>query len=115
MRPFFFGRERRLYGALHEAPGTPRGTGVLLCYPGVQEYNVTHWAFRKLAGLLARDGFQVLRFDYSCTGDSQGDVRDGRLEHWVEDIAMAADELKDAGGVRKVSLVGLRLGAMLAA
>jgi pimeloyl-ACP methyl ester carboxylesterase len=115
MRPFFFGRDRRLYGALHEARGAARGVGVLLCYPGVQEYNVTHWAFRRLASLLVRAGFHVLRFDYSCTGDSEGETHDGRVDHWLEDIATAADELKDAAGVRKISLLGLRLGALLAA
>lgn len=114
MRSFFFGRERRLCGALHEPAGSPKSTGVLLCYPGVQEYNATHWAFRKLAGQLAREGFHTLRFDYSCTGDSAGDAYDARVEQHVEDIATAAEELKDATGVGKVSLVGMRLGALLA-
>src|SRR3954469_12504453 len=70
MKSFFFGTGRRLYGTLHEAKGTQKSTGVLLCYPGVQEYNMTHWAFRKLAGLITKSGMPVLRFDYSCSGDS---------------------------------------------
>ena len=115
MRTFFFGKERRLCGALHEPAGSPKTTGVLLCYPGVQEYNPTHWAFRKLGGLLAREGFPAMRFDYSCTGDSAGDTYDARVEHHLEDVATAAEELKDATGVSKVSLVGMRLGALLAA
>jgi uncharacterized protein len=115
MRTFFFGGARRLNGVLHEAQGAAKSTGVLLCYPGVQEYNLTHWAFRKLAGLLARQGFHSLRFDYSCTGDSAGDVYDADLEHHLEDIVTAADELKDAAGVRRVSVIGMRLGALLAA
>ncbi len=114
-RTFFFGRARRLYGALHEARGRARSTGVLLCYPGVQEYNQTHWAFRRLASQLSREGLHVLRFDWSCTGDSQGDVHDGDLEHWVEDAATAAEELQASTGVRRVSIVGLRLGGLLAA
>lgn len=114
MRSFYFGKERRLCGALHEPSGSPKSTGVLLCYPGVQEYNPTHWAFRKLAGLLAREGFHTLRFDYSCTGDSAGDAYGAKVEHHVEDIATAAEELRDATGVGKVSLVGMRLGALLA-
>lgn len=115
MRTFFFGGARRLNGVLHEAQGAAKSTGVLLCYPGVQEYNLTHWAFRKLAGLLARQGFHALRFDYSCTGDSAGNLYDADVHHHVEDIVTAADELKDAAGVRRVSVIGMRLGALLAA
>src|SRR5256885_14992333 len=106
MRSFFFGTGRRLYGALHEPRGAAKSTGVLLCYPGVQEYNLTHWAFRKLAGQLAREGLPAMRFDWSCTGDSEGDIDDGAISHWVEDVATAADELRDASGVRRISIVG---------
>jgi pimeloyl-ACP methyl ester carboxylesterase len=115
VRSFYFGTTRRLYGVMHEPQGSPKATGVLLCYPGVQEYNMTHWAFRKLAGLLVREGYPVMRFDYSCTGDSQGDAYAGSVDAWVEDIASAAEELKDAAGVRRFSIVGMRLGAALAA
>ncbi|MBK7862391.1 MAG: alpha/beta fold hydrolase [Archangiaceae bacterium] len=114
MRSFFFGAGRRLYGTLHEARGSARSTAVLLCSPGVQEYNMTHWAFRKLAGLLNREGLHVMRFDYSYTGDSDGDVADTNLTHQVEDIATAAEELKDQTGLRRVAVIGMRLGAALA-
>ncbi|MBL8957292.1 MAG: alpha/beta fold hydrolase [Myxococcaceae bacterium] len=114
MRTFYFGRSRRLYGALHEARGRARTTGVLLCYPGVQEYNQTHWAFRRLAAQLSRDGMHCLRFDWSCTGDSEGEVHDGDVERWVEDVSAAAEELRESTGVRRVSVVGMRLGALLA-
>jgi alpha-beta hydrolase superfamily lysophospholipase len=73
-----------------------------------------HWAYQKLAVLLASNGFSVLRFDYSCTGDSAGDSEDAALDQWVDDIRVAADELRDSAGVRRVSLVGMRLGGVLA-
>ncbi len=84
---------------------------MLLCYPGIQEYNAAHWAFRRLAGMLARDGHHVLRFDYFGTGDSDGDVGAGTPERWVEDVNEAAQELKDLAGIREISLVGMRIGA----
>ena len=70
MKPFFFGPSAQpRFGLLHPPAGErARRAGVLLCYPGVQEYNISHWAFRKLAGLLARAGFPVLRFDWAGTG-----------------------------------------------
>ncbi len=117
MQPLFFGAsEARLFG-VYQAPlgSREREAGVLLCYPGPQEYMRCHWAFRKLAGLLARDGFHVLRFDYSATGDSAGATGAGSLAAWRLDIATAVQELKDLAGVRRVSLVGFRLGAALAA
>lgn len=115
MKSFFFGNStRQLFGSYRPPGGAPRDAGILLCYPGAQELNMTHWAFRKLAGLLTREGFPVLRFDYSCTGDSAGAIRDGHPDAWREDIVTAIQELKDLAGVRAVSAVGMRLGAALA-
>jgi pimeloyl-ACP methyl ester carboxylesterase len=88
---------------------------VLLCPPAVQEYNRTHWAFRKLASLLAREGFHVLRFDYFGSGDSAGEPEQAGVERWCADIREAACELQDLAETRRVSVVGFRLGAALAA
>ena len=88
---------------------------MLLCYPGVQEYNMAHWAFRRLAGMLSREGFHALRFDWSGTGDSWGETNDGTIETWLEDLCLAVQELRDASGASSVSIVGMRLGAALAA
>ncbi|HXN33469.1 MAG TPA: alpha/beta hydrolase [Polyangiaceae bacterium] len=87
----------------------------MLCYPGVQEYNMAHWAFRRLAGMLSREGFHVLRFDWSGTGDSWGETNDGTIETWLDDVALAAQELRDASAASSISIVGMRLGAALAA
>jgi alpha/beta superfamily hydrolase len=115
--PFFFGaRDKQLLGLHHPPPveaSAPRA--VVLCYPGAQEYLRTHWAFRKLAASLAKHGIHALRFDYFATGDSAGDVRAGTVEQWQEDVATAAQELKDLCGASRISLVGFRLGAALAA
>jgi pimeloyl-ACP methyl ester carboxylesterase len=92
-----------------------RDAAVLLCYPGVQEYNTAHWAFRRLASMLARDGFHVLRFDWSGTGDSWGETTDGTIETWLGDIEAAVEEARDASGARAIALVGMRLGAAIAA
>lgn len=87
---------------------------MLLCYPGVQEYNGAHWLFRRLAGMLERAGYDVLRFDYFATGDSAGEGTEGRLRVWAENVAEAAAELREISGVRTLSIVGMRLGAALA-
>ncbi len=57
----------------------------------------------------------MLRFDYSCTGDSLGETPDASWRSWIEDAELALDELVALSGVQRVSLVGLRLGGLVAA
>jgi len=56
-----------------------------------------------------------MRFDYYGTGDSAGMLRDADLDQWQSNINTGLEELKDISGISKVSLVGLRFGAALAA
>jgi alpha/beta superfamily hydrolase len=114
--PILFGPAHRpLFGLHHPPAGEPRDVGVLLCHPAPQEYQLTHWSFRNLAGLLAREGFHVFRFDYTGTGDSGGDLGDAGIPQWRADVRTAATELRDVAGVSRLACVGLRLGASLAA
>jgi uncharacterized protein len=117
MNPFFFGSSRKQLFGIHHPPKakTGRASAVLLCYPFGDEYMRTHKAMRQLTLQLAKAGAHVLRFDYFGTGDSAGESEDGTIEQWLEDIAVAADELKEAAGVSRISMVGLRLGGTLAA
>lgn len=57
----------------------------------------------------------MLRFDYRGLGDSSGDAADGGREQWCEDVLQALEELEALSGVKEVRIVGLRLGAALAA
>jgi exosortase A-associated hydrolase 2 len=116
LEAFYFGPSSSyLFGAYHPPQGVARREGIVLCYPFGQEYMRAHRAFRRLAINLAAQGFAVLRFDYRGTGDSAGDLSTVTAEHWLEDIAEAVQELTDLAAVPKVSLLGLRLGALLAA
>jgi pimeloyl-ACP methyl ester carboxylesterase len=74
-----------------------------------------HRAFRQLNTLLNRAGANVLRFDYSCTGDSGGSGEEATVEEWMEDIDWAVDELMDNARSESISILGLRWGATLAA
>lgn len=116
MEPLYFGSSQRpLYGVYHPAEGSEfRNEAIVFCCPFGQEYMRSHRAYRQLAHSLAKSGFHILRFDYSGTGDSSGDMEDFTVNDWLEDIEYAMDELKDMTGAVKVSLVGLRLGGLLA-
>jgi pimeloyl-ACP methyl ester carboxylesterase len=117
MNAFYFGESpKTLFGAYH-APNAARDrrSGVVLCYPLGQEYIRSHRSFRQLAVKLAASGFHVLRFDYYACGDSAGNCDEGDVQQWLDDIATAIAEVKDHGGIERLFLIGLRLGAALAA
>ena len=116
MNPLYFGSsDKALFGVYHAPAGQPaRNRGVVLCNPFGDEAIKSHRAFLQLANRLASERFHVLRFDYFATGDSAGESEQGTVEQWLADIGTAADEIKDASGAAKVSLVGLRFGATLA-
>lgn len=117
MRACYFGPpDRRLFGVFDEpATGGASEVGVVLCYPYGPDYSTAFRSFRVLATRLARAGFHVLRFDYLGTGDSQGDDDDASITQWIADVNAAVLELRGSLGLREVSLIGLRLGATLAA
>jgi alpha-beta hydrolase superfamily lysophospholipase len=88
----------------------------VLCSPIGWEALAIQRAYRSLAESLSGAGFAALRFDLDGTGDSAGDDTDpDRVEHWVRSIEDAASHLRQCAGVSEVSLVGIHLGATLAA
>ena len=111
----YFGVRRQLFGALHQPQRLrPRSTAVLLCNPFGEEASRAHRTYRVLATQLERAGYAALRFDYSGTGDSVGDSGAATVDAWVGDVASAAERLRTASGVARVTIVGLRFGATLA-
>ena len=116
MTPLYFGSaERRLFGVYTPPRVGGAARAVILCYPWGQEYIRAHRSMRQLANMLCGVGYHVLRFDYYGTGDSAGEPQDTDLHGWERDIETAIEELRDTSGATRVALVGLRLGATLAA
>ena len=116
MESFFFGDSgRQLYGVFHSASSASyRDRAVLLLYPVGQEYMRIHRAWRRLADDLASEGFDVLRFDYACTGDSHGEFQTASIEQWVQSTESAYDELLAMSNAGRVDVIGLRLGTVIA-
>jgi uncharacterized protein len=112
---FFGTQERRLLGVYEAAGRAKANRAVVLCHPWGAEYIHAYRAMRQLAKMLAANGIDSLRFDYFGTGDSVGSTTAGDLSGWETDIQSAIEELKDTTGTTRISLVGLRLGATLAA
>lgn len=116
MNQFYFGdSDKQLLGTYYPPASPQTDVGVVLCYPLGHEYIKIHKACRQLCIFLAKRGYPVLKFDYFATGDSAGNSDQCTLAQCKIDISTAATELRDISGVRKISLIGVRLGAALAA
>lgn len=118
MRPLYFGKSQSpLFGIYHppaQAAPVGKAGAVLLCNPFGQEAIRAHRIYSVLAQKLSRLGLHVLRFDYTGTGDSSGEVEEGQQTQWVEDVLEAHEELAATADVKRVAWVGLRYGATLA-
>ncbi len=114
--PTWFGRpERPQFGWLHlPKSGTARAI-VVICPPLGREVANALPAFQIVGSRLAEADIAVFRFSYSCTGDSAGSWDDpGHVAEWREDIGRA---IAFAGTVTPAPpvVVGMRMGALLAA
>jgi amino acid adenylation domain-containing protein len=113
---FYFGSEKRpLFGLLTPAAAPAKSTAVLICQTWGMEYMRSYSAAKMLGERLARQGFTSMRFDYACTGDSAGYSNEARIGEWLENIHSAANELRTRSGCTQLCIIGLRLGALLAA
>ena len=114
--PQWFGpQDRPLFGWLHAPPDGRARAGVVLCPSFAREDHKGHNAFQVLAERLVSQGLAVLRFDYDGMGDSAGSNHDpGRVDAWLRSTADAI-ALVRRFGVPRVSLVGMRIGATIAA
>ena len=71
---------------------------------------------RILAERLADSGLPTLRFDYHGTVDSPGyDDDPDRVSTWLGNIRNAITWMRQTTGVEEIALIGLRLGATMAA
>src|SRR5580692_9591186 len=114
---YFDSGGHRLFGWFH--PPTAHITadvGLVICKPFGYEALCSHRGLRAFAEAAAALGVPALRVDYLGTGDSaEIDGQADQLEAWTRDVRAAVDELRRRTGVRHVCLLGVRLGALLAA
>ena len=107
--------EERLFAFLHRPQGPCRG-GAVLCAPLGEEKLWSHRVFVGFARELAARGYAVLRFDHRGEGDSDRPFERSDCGTRVADVRAAIDELKrQVAGLERVTLVGLRFGATVAA
>lgn len=113
LESFFFGPENSLYGLFHPGQGLPGAMSVLICPPIGGEYKRCYFLLKLIADTLSAKGITVMRFDYFGTGDSFDVNKQITVEGWQNDIKRAYEELQ-ARKKGRVTLLGVRLGALLA-
>lgn len=86
---------------------------IVYVHPFAGEMAASRNVIAAMARELASRGLGVLTVDLFGCGDSSGDFRQARWEIWREDVASAVHWLQEQGRER-ISLWGLRLGALLA-
>ncbi len=117
LEPVAGGAARPLFGWLHATAACAASDRVVvICPPVGSEYTRSHRSLRHLADRLAAAGMPALRFDYDGVGDSPGtDLEPDRVAAWRASIATAVHHARRLTGRSRVCLVGVRLGASLAA
>ncbi len=114
--PQWFGSPARpLFGWVHEPVDGGTSGAVVLCPPLFGEKSAVHVTYRALATDLSAKGHWVVRFDYEGTGDSSGPTGGpGRPAAWLASIDRAVTLARRCTD-GPVALVGMRMGALLAA
>ena len=116
--PVYFGRaDRPLFGWIHRTSGAKQtSVGVVICNPFGYEAVCAHRSLRHFADMAAAAGLPAIRFDYDGVGDSAGSEFDPRrVDTWVASVGEAIAALGNRTGCRRFVLLGVRLGAALAA
>ncbi len=94
-------------------PGAAADHAVLVVPPFAEEMNKSRRMLALQGEALARAGTGMLLLDLYGTGDSAGEFAEAEWQTWLTDLECATRWLA-ARGVKRISLLAQRLGALLA-
>ena len=120
MTPDYFSSSngKKLFGIHYQPPlishGSSQNHAVLMCHPLGHEYPRSYRNLQQLAIQLSQAGFDIFRFDYFGTGNSEGGSEEVTAEQCASDIEVAADYLRAQSHCKKLSLLTVRLGTPFA-
>ncbi|HEX9997618.1 MAG TPA: hypothetical protein VGB45_10770 [Abditibacterium sp.] len=115
MDAFFFptGDDLQLFGVWRGPQNARRAW--ILCPPFAEEEKSARRVLTLIAQKLESRGEASLLFSFRGTGDSQGELQNSTLSAWRKDLGMARTELQNRAPDAEIALLGVRLGASLAA
>ena len=104
----------RLYSVHYQPRSVRKDHAILFAHSLGHEYVRGHRNFQQLAVALCGRGFDVIRFDYLGTGDSDGLSEEVNAQTMIRNLVDVRQHIIDHTGIMRISLVGLRLGATVA-
>jgi amino acid adenylation domain-containing protein len=104
-----------IFTVRYEPVARRRNHSVLICNAIGHEQIRAYRNLQQLAIRLCEQGFDVLRFDYRGTGNSSEPCEQLSAESMQIDTEIAASHLREVTSTKRLSLVGIRLGATVAA
>lgn len=115
LQPTFIEGSKGSLFAMHHRPVTQSNTGecVIVLPAFAEEMNRCRYMQTLLAQSLTANGIGLLAVDLYGTGDSSGEFIEADWSGWIDDTIIAANYAISLG-YTKVSLLGIRLGALLA-
>lgn len=110
--------EKQLFSVVYEPERkslNEKSVGYIMLHPFAEEKKCAQRVIVELARALQRTGACVLVFDFSGCGESEGELSQARLEDWIDETKSMVHFLTEKHGVEEVQLLGVRLGAYIAA
>jgi len=115
LKPFFLQSCNGRLFVIYYPPATEVCRGAIVHVPAfAEEMNKSRHMVAKQAREFATLGYGTLVFDYYGTGDSDGEFSQARWEIWQHDLVQAIEWCREHVS-QKITLWGLRFGALLAA
>ncbi len=108
----------QIVGMLHSpVKNSTKNPAVLLLHGFTGNKSENHFLFTKLARKLAEAGYVCLRFDFTGSGDSQGNFKDMSIFTELDDAKAALQFLSQQSQVdtNRIGLLGLSMGGCVAA
>lgn len=106
---------KQIVGMLH-LPTRKDAPVIVICHGYFGSKTGAFYLHTDSAREFCRKGFAVLRFDYRCSGDSEGKFENQRIKTVLEDFDSAMKFLKTIGSIDigKVGVVGHSMGGTIA-
>jgi hypothetical protein len=111
---------KTLRGMLHRPAGVfsrPRAPGVVMFHGFTGDRMESHWIFVKCSRALAEEGIASFRFDFSGSGESDGDFREVTVRGEIAEGRAAVEFFRGQNGIdaEHVGLLGFSMGGAVAA
>jgi alpha/beta superfamily hydrolase len=114
MQPFWAQCDNRRLAAIWRE-GVTHAQVWVFCTPFAEEEKCARRVLTEIAVALHQAGHSSLLFNFSGSGDSEGNFADATLQDWREEIVAMCALARTRAPQAKIHLLGVRLGASLAA